>query len=230
MLTNESPQYARLMPDVKPPNKRTEQARRTRATIIDAGRELFLDQGYGATSVPEVAARAGVAVQTVYFVFRTKRGLLKAIVDTTIAGDLEPVATMERPWFADALGASTAAELVRKHVHGTTRILERVAPITPLIASAAATDPEVAALWPRGDDPRLTVHRAAAEALVEKPGAKPGLSADLAADLLFGLLSPELYLLFVRDRQWPRAAWEEWARATLTEQLCADRGAEAPPD
>lgn len=218
------------MSTVKPPNKRTEKARRTRATIIDAGRELFLDQGYGATSVPEVAARAGVAVQTVYFVFGTKRGLLKAVVDATIAGDLEPVSTMERQWFTDALSATTAAELVAKHVHGTSDILERVAPITPLIASAAASDPEVASLWPSGEDPRLTVHRTAAHAVVGKPGATPGLSAEQATDLFYGLLSPELYLLFVRDRRWPRATWEEWARATLTDQMCTGPAVATPAD
>ncbi|MGW1998181.1 hypothetical protein ACWCPW_49740, partial [Embleya sp. NPDC001921] len=43
------------------------------------------------------------------------------------------------------------------------------------------------------------------------------------ADLLYGLLSPELYLIFVRDRGWSPDAWEEWARATLTTQLCTDR-------
>jgi hypothetical protein len=54
----------------------------------------------------------------------------------------------------------------------------------------------------------------------EQPGAH--LSAGHAADLLFGLLSPELYLIFVRDRGWTPEAWERWAHETLTAQLCAD--------
>ena len=53
-------------------------------------------------------------------------------------------------------------------------------------------------------------------------GARAGLSAGHAADLLFGLLSPELYLIFVRDRGWTPEAWERWAHETLTAQLCAD--------
>ncbi|QNS08389.1 TetR/AcrR family transcriptional regulator [Streptomyces xanthii] len=209
------------MDGVKRPDKRAERSRRTREKIVEAARELFVAQGYGATSLQEVADRAGVAVQTVYFVFRNKRTLFKDVVDTSIAGDTEPVATMDREWFRAACAEHTAAGQLRAHVHGTRDILGRVAPILPLIAAAAATDPEIAAQWPDGPDPRHTVQYAAAEALVAKPDIRPGLSVETAADLLFGLLSPELYLIFVRDRGWHPDAWEEWARTTLTSQLCA---------
>ena len=56
--------------DVKRPDKRAERSRRTREKIVVAARDLFVTQGYGATSLQQVADRAGVAVQTVYFVFR----------------------------------------------------------------------------------------------------------------------------------------------------------------
>lgn len=210
------------MGSVKRPDKRAERSRRTRESIIEAARELFVTQGYGTTSLQDIADRAGVAVQTIYFVFRNKRTLFKEVVDVTIAGDNEPVATMEREWFRAACAAPTAADQLRGHVRGTREILERVAPITPLIATAAATDPEIAAQWPRDENPRFIVQQAAAAALVTKPDARPGVSAAGAADLLFGLLSPELYLVFVRDRGWSPDAWEDWAGATLCAQLCAD--------
>ncbi|WP_066370295.1 TetR/AcrR family transcriptional regulator [Herbidospora mongoliensis] len=212
------------MDHVKRPDKRAERSRLTREKVIGAARELFVAQGYGATSLQEVADRAGVAVQTVYFVFRNKRTLFKDVVDTSIAGDTEPVATMDREWFRAACAEPTAAGQLRAHVHGTREILGRVAPIMPLIAAAAATDPEIAAQWPEGPDPRYTVQYAAAEALVGKPGTRPGLSVEMAADLLFGLLSPQLYLIFVRDRDWSPDTWEAWARTALTSQLCADPG------
>ncbi len=207
------------MDRVKRPDKRAERSRRTREKVVEAARELFVTQGYGATSLQEVADRAGVAVQTIYFVFHNKRTLFKDVVDASIAGDTEPVATMDREWFRAACAEPTAAGQLRAHVRGTREILGRVAPIMSLIAAAAATDPEIAAQWPDGPDPRHTVHYAAAEALVGKPDARPGISVETAADLLFGLLSPELYLIFVRDRGWSPDRWEEWARTTLTCQL-----------
>ncbi|QEU91207.1 TetR/AcrR family transcriptional regulator [Streptomyces kanamyceticus] len=207
--------------NAKRPDGRAERSRRTREKIVAAARDLFVVQGYGATSLQEVADRAGVAVQTVYFVFRNKRALFKDVVDTSIAGDAEPVATMDRDWFRAACAEPTAAGQLRVHVHGVREILGRVAPIMPLIAAAAATDPEIAAQWPADPDPRYTVQHAAAKALTAKPDARPDVDAVRAADLLYGLLSPELYLIFVRDRGWSPDAWEEWARETLTAHLCA---------
>ncbi|MGC4957329.1 TetR/AcrR family transcriptional regulator [Actinomadura citrea] len=208
------------MDTVKRPDKRAERSRRTRGKVIEAARELFVAQGYGATSLQEVADRAGVAVQTVYFVFGNKRTLFKDVVDSSVAGDVEPVATMDREWFRAACAAPTAAGQLRAHVRGTGEILGRVAPIVPMIAAAGATDPQIAAQWPDGPDPRYTVQHAAAEVLVGKPGARPGVSVAMAADVLFGLLSPQLYLLFVQDRGWSPDAWEEWAYTTLAAQLC----------
>ncbi|MFB7210881.1 TetR/AcrR family transcriptional regulator [Streptomyces sp. NPDC056255] len=209
---------------VKRPDKRAERSRLTREKIAVAARDLFVAQGYGATSLQEVADRAGVAVQTVYFVFRNKRALFKDVVDMSIAGDAEPVATMDREWFRAACAEPTAAGQLRAHVRGVREILGRVAPMIPLIAAAAATDPEIAAEWSVGPDPRYTVQHAAAEALTAKPGARPDIDTARAADLLYGLLSPELYLVFVRDRGWSPDAWEEWACAALTGHLCIDIG------
>lgn len=216
------------MNPVKRTDKRAERSRLTREKITQAARELFVAQGYGATSLQEVADRASVAVQTVYFVFRNKRTLFKEVVDTSIAGDTEPVATLDRAWFRDACAAPTAQEQLRAHVRGTGEVLHRVASIVPVIAAASATDPEIAAQWPDEDDPRHTVQRAAAEALASKPGIRHDMSVDTAADLLYGILSPELYLVFVRDRGWSPNRWREWAYATLREQLCESASPEEP--
>jgi AcrR family transcriptional regulator len=202
-------------------SKRTEKAQRTRQRIIEAARGLFVEQGYGATTLQDVAARAGVAVQTIYFVFGNKRTLLKELVDITIAGDDEPIATMDRPWFQGVLAAETAEAQLKAHVKGTRAVLARVAPITTMLAAASASDPEVAQLWPHGNRPRHEVQVAAGKALVDKPGARDGVTAEQAADILYALLGPELYLLLVRDCGWSPQQWERWVYGNLRSQLCA---------
>ncbi|MCW2880366.1 MAG: putative transcriptional regulator, TetR family [Sphaerisporangium sp.] len=211
------------MSQVKSGAKRTQRAKETRGRMIDAARELFVQSGYGATSLQDIADRAGVAVQTIYFTFGNKRALLKELVDVSIAGDDEPIATMERPWFREALAAETAGAQLRLHLAGTRKTLERVAPIIEMLRAAAAADSEITELWEQGTDPRFTIHSTAAKALVTKPGAREALTVEHAADLLFGVLSPELYLVFVRDRGWPPHQWEAWAHETLSSQLCARR-------
>jgi AcrR family transcriptional regulator len=135
------------MPDVKPPSKRTERAQQTRRRIVEAAHDLFVEQGYGLTLMPEIASRAGVAVQTLYFTFGNKRSLLKEVVDVVIAGDFEPIATMDRPWFQASLAADTADEMLHAHVQGTCRVLDRVASIYQVLDAASAADPDIANLW-----------------------------------------------------------------------------------
>ncbi len=130
---------------------------------------------------------------------------------------------MDRPWFRDVLATDTAAAQLRAHVHGSRQVLDRVAEITEVLRTAAKTDPEIAELWPQDPDPRFTVLSAAAKALVAKPGAREGLSAQHAADVLFGLISPELYLLLVRDnpgrRPCARARGRSSGRSTGASRL-----------
>ncbi|MEO3793825.1 helix-turn-helix domain-containing protein [Nonomuraea sp. B10E15] len=208
------------MSEDRKPNKKAQKSAETRRRILEAAGELFVAQGYGATMLQQIADRAGVAVQTVYFVFGNKRRLLKELVDVTIAGDDRPVATLDRPWFRDALDAATAQEHLRLYVAGTRAVLERVAPMTKVLQIAVATDPEIADMWPDERDPRYTVTRTAADSLMAKPGARPEVSH--AADLLYGVLSPELYLVFTRDRGWTPERFERWAHDTLHSQLCTN--------
>jgi AcrR family transcriptional regulator len=208
------------MPLVKSTGKKGEKSRQTRRRILQAAHELFVDQGYGATTLQGIAERAGVAVQTIYFAFGNKPSLLKELVDVTIAGDDEPTPTMQRAWFLGALATDTAQAQLRAHVRGTCDVLQRVAPITEVLRAAGAQDPNLASLWQQDSDPRLEVHTAAARSLVAKPGAKAQLSVEHTADVLFSLLSPELYRLLIRDRGWTPQRFEQWAHDTLHAQLC----------
>jgi AcrR family transcriptional regulator len=201
-------------------NKRADKARQTRRRITCAARDLFVEHGYGATTLQDVADRAGVAVQTIYFTFGNKRSLLKEVVDTSIAGDDQPIATLDRAWFRDALAAGTAAAALRQHIQGAGQVIARFAPIIEVLRTATSIDPEITGLWPQDVDMRFTVQAAAARALMAKPGARAGVSAEHAADLLYGVLSPELYLLYVRDRGWTHGQWGQWVYDTLRSQLC----------
>ena len=205
---------------VKSTGKKGERSRQTRQRILQAAYELFVDQGYGATTLQGIAERAGVAVQTIYFAFGNKPSLLKELVDVTIAGDDEPIPTLRRDWFQEALAADTAEAHLRAHVHGTCGVLARVAPIMDVLHAAGAQDPGLAGLWQQDADPRLEVQTAAARSLMTKPGARTDLTVEHAADLLYGLLSPQLYLLFTRDRGWTTDRWEQWVHDTLHPQLC----------
>ncbi|GAA1659752.1 TetR/AcrR family transcriptional regulator [Glycomyces endophyticus] len=207
---------------VKGTGKRAEKARATRRRILEAAERLFIEHGYGITTVQEVADAAGVAVQTVYFTFGTKRTLMKELVDLAIAGDDEPVATLDRDWFRAATAAPTAAELLDRYTAGAVGILGRLAPVLKVAETAAASDPGLAELWRTDEDPRYTVARTAAAAIAAKPDAAQGLDEDTAADVLYGLTSPELYLVMTRSRGWSPERWRAWTLDLLKSRLCEE--------
>lgn len=213
---------------VKGTGKRAEKARRTRRKIIAAAEGLFIEHGYGATTIQDVADAAGVAVQTIYFSFGNKRTLMKELVDVAIAGDDEPVPTLERQWFRDAVTAPSAAELLDRFTSGSADIQARLAPVLKVAETAAATDPELAEVWRSDVDPRYTVCAEAAKALIAKPDAAHDIGADEAADVLYGLTSPELYLVMVKTRGWTDERWRRWTLASLQAQLCEAASASEP--
>src|SRR5919112_359004 len=97
------------MPDAVNPKRsyhsprRQQQAAATRRGILDAAQRLFGQQGYPAVTMEAIAAAAGVALKTVYVVFTTKSGLLRALWDLLLKGDQEESAVAERPWYREVL-------------------------------------------------------------------------------------------------------------------------------
>ncbi|WP_280181630.1 TetR/AcrR family transcriptional regulator [Nocardia farcinica] len=202
---------------------RAARASANRAKMLAAARELFTTRGYTATTMKAIAEQAGMAVQTLYFTFATKRAILSELLDVEIAGDTEPVATMDRPWFAAAVAAAPA-EQIRLQVAAAATIYARVSPLLEVIRSAAATDAELAELWQINVSQRHTVQLRLAEALAAKTPLRAGLTAARAADIALATLAPETYRLLVHDRSWTGAEWEAWATDALVGQLLPPRG------
>ncbi len=87
---------------------RARRAAETRDALLTAAHQLFVTRGWLATGMRDVAAEAGVATETVYAYFSSKRDLFKAVVDVAVVGDDLPVPVAERPEFA-AIGRGIAS-------------------------------------------------------------------------------------------------------------------------
>ncbi|WP_280259641.1 TetR/AcrR family transcriptional regulator [Nocardia abscessus] len=189
-----------------------------RARMLGAARELFTTRGYTATTMKAIAEEAGMAVQTLYFTFATKRAILAELLDVEIAGDTEPVATLDRPWFAEAV-AAPPLEQIRLQVAAAGTILARVTPLLETVRSAAAIDAELAELWQTNIAQRHTVQHRLGTALAAKTALREGIDPDRAADIALVVLAPETYHLLVHHRGWTSQEWEDWAVDALVRQL-----------
>jgi AcrR family transcriptional regulator len=201
------------------PITRAEKARRTRQRMLDAAARLFTERGWTRTTVEDVARAAEVGVQTVYFTFGNKRALLKEVLDVAVAGDTDPVATLDRPWAREVLAEPDPAAQLARQAAGARRVLERAAPVLEVVRTAAAAEPELAGLWRLNREQRHTVQLRFAEALVAKTALRDGHDAASAADIALTILGPETYDLLVTGRGWAADRWERWAADALVRQL-----------
>jgi AcrR family transcriptional regulator len=199
--------------------RRRAQAAATRREILEAAQRLFEERGYAATTMAAIAAEAQVSLKTVYVVFTTKAGVLRALWNLRLRGDEgdEPVA--ERPWYREVLDEPDPAEQLRRTAHASRLVKERVGPLLEAIRSGAATDPEVAALWDRIQTEFHANQRAIVESLAEKRALRPGLSVERAADILWTLNHPNVWQLLVGTRGWTAAEHEEWWSAVARAEL-----------
>jgi AcrR family transcriptional regulator len=193
--------------------------RLARAAVIDAARTLFLERGYAATTVEAISELADVPAATVYRLFSSKHGILKALLDASIVGDHGDVPMAERPQVRELLADRPAAEQLAGFVAVAAEVNGRVAPIYRILTSAAAADPDAAALVDQLTRQRQEGQRLIARAFAAGGALRPGLRERDAADIVHALLSPELYRLLVVDRGWAAKRYQRWLIETLAAQL-----------
>jgi AcrR family transcriptional regulator len=195
-------------------------ARETRARIVDAGRRLFLERGYAATRMAEIALEAGVSLETVYTSVGTKPALIRHLVEIALSGTEEPVPAMERESTQQIREEPNPRQKLVMFAGVIRRLNERVAPLWVLIREAAAGDPELEALADELDQRRAGHMRVFVAESLEATGAlRPGLSVETAADIVWATNAPEFFLLLVRDRGWDADFFEHWLADSWTRLL-----------
>ncbi|MFI5692736.1 TetR/AcrR family transcriptional regulator [Kribbella sp. NPDC051586] len=202
---------------------RAEKARANRQRMRAAAQTLFAGRGYSATSMQAIADEAGMAVQTLYFTFRTKRALLSELLDVAIAGDDEPVPTLERPRILAAIDDPDPVAQLHEQARIAREIYERVAPVLQVVAHAAPGDPEIHELWMTNNEQRAVVMERMIAALAAKTPLRDGLGLAMATDVALALQSPEMYQFFTAHRGWSPSRWEQWTADALVAQLLPPR-------
>jgi AcrR family transcriptional regulator len=189
-------------------SRRREQAAENRRRILAAARELFVDKGYGATTIAEVARAAQVAAETVYATFRNKPTLLHRAWDVAVGGDEQDVHLLQRPEMQAVLIETDLPARLRRFAEVNTAIMRRTARLRLAVQSAADTDPAVATLLAEIDTARLeamTVHARHAHAT-----GQLAVPRDECRDVLFATTDGTLWRTLVDGRGWPDDRYATW--------------------
>jgi AcrR family transcriptional regulator len=199
---------------------RDEQARRTRRDIVAAAGELFAEDGFAATTIDAIAARAGVSRQTVFTSVGGKAALLKLAYDYALAGDDEPIPMIDRPAIQKINAEPDPYRALAMYAGFVTEMGGRVGKLYIALRSAAEVDPEAHELFWRWEAERLDILRTGpVPMLVRKNVLRTGLRPREAADVMAMLTSPSVYHHLVIRQGWSTARFRRWMTSTLLEQL-----------
>lgn len=198
-------------------------SRATRLRITKAATSLFRDRGYTRTTMADIAQAAGVAVQTVYFVFHTKTEVLNSAYGLAVMGEDEPAVPQEQAWYRQAVAEPDATTAVLLVVAGLGEILRRVAPLDRAIRTAAAGDTDAASFLAQNEAWRAEGYREMVSFLRTKRALRAGLTEDRATDVILFLASAGAYRALVTERDWTHAEWIAWTSVALAEQLFGTR-------
>jgi AcrR family transcriptional regulator len=198
---------------------RDAQAAATRVRVIDAATRLFLERGYGATSIDAVAAAAGVSRATIFATVGSKPALLKTAYDVALVGDDEPIPFPQRPESRAVRAEPDPRRYLERYSHLIVPLLARVAPMYEAVRGAASADPEVRPVW----DKLQLERRIGASNIVGDVASKGGLGSDAdpeaLADAVWVLIEPSLYQQLVNGRGWSPDRYEAWLARALTHEL-----------
>jgi AcrR family transcriptional regulator len=200
---------------------REDQARRTRLRILDAAHRLFSKNGYARTTIEKIGSEAGVATDTVYAVFGSKRAILSGLMERQVGGDDQRIAMLDRPEPQSVRREPNQRRQLARFVAGVTDAIERSRPIDDIMRSAAAIDPEISTLRGNIQEERFRNMTTLVRWLRANGPLRGERSVEEAAALVWTLTSPEVHRLLRVERGWSSERFRDWLGDTLARTLLA---------
>jgi AcrR family transcriptional regulator len=201
--------------------------------MLRAASDLFRERGYGGASMEQIAQRADVAVQTLYFTFNTKSSLLEETVGAAIVGferwdprtpaavaaDPRKALKEIHPWYRDFEGAASAQAALDVFIDSSMGIFERVAPLVLVQSAGAASDPQVKAAAQLAEERRVEGYKFVVESLARRGKFRRGMDVRRATDVLLTILSAQTYWHLTDGRAWSEKECRRWFGEVLKSQL-----------
>jgi AcrR family transcriptional regulator len=198
---------------------RTDQAAATRAAVIVAARQLFLEAGWAGTTIASIARKAKVSPETIYAVFGGKASLFAEVVragvrradpDTPLLDQAGPKAVAAAPDQATAL---------HLFAHDIAGLLVNVAGLMGVARGVAGSEPDIGRIYRGIHDGRRDNFGMVVDALARQGPLRDGMGKDEAVAVIWRLASPELFLLMTEIEGLSPTAYAQWLEAALARLL-----------
>jgi AcrR family transcriptional regulator len=196
---------------------RERQAGDTRRRIVEATRKLLEREGYAGMTIEAVARAAQVSVPTVYAIFKSKTGILIALLDQSMFG--EDYDELVR----QALSAKKPEDRLRLAAGVARQIRAAQSATFHLLRGAGVVAPELAKLEQQRERLRYDGEKSMITSLRDSGELRPGLSFQTARDIFWMLTGGDVYRMLVTERGWSPQKYQDWLSDTLVESLLAPK-------
>lgn len=194
---------------------RERQAGDTRRRITEAARRLLESAGYAGMTVEAIAKRAEVSAQSVYAIFRSKAGILAAMLDqSTFGADYEEAVRR-------ALSAADPEMRLRLAAPIARQIHDAQSATLDLLRGAGVVAPELAKLENERECLRYERQERMIISLRDARRIRPELDYTAARDIFWMLTGRDVYRMLVRERGWSSQKYQDWLADTLVRALLA---------
>jgi AcrR family transcriptional regulator len=200
--------------------RRQAQANETRRYILEAARKLFMERGYAGATAEAIAAEAGVAAQTIYAVFKTKKRILISLMNVSPTSGVEDHTPMlERASVQAVSQEHDQHRQLQMFAQVVANNLDQVAIISRIMIEAAKNEPDIDRVLQKLNKQRLEHMTFAVQQIAANGPFREKVDAAYATDVVWALTSPEVFLLLTRERGWPKEKYAQWLADTLTRVL-----------
>jgi AcrR family transcriptional regulator len=197
---------------------RQRQAEDTRRRIVEATRQLLQSEGYAGMTIEAIARRAEVSAQSVYAIFKSKTGILIALLDqSTFGHDYEK-------FVRQALSANDPETRLRRAARVAREIRGAQSAAFDLLRGAGVVAPELATLEQQRERLRYEGEESTITFLRDAGSLRPGLDHKTARDIFWMLTGGDVYRMLVRERGWSPQKYQNWLADTLVHSLLTKVG------
>ena len=196
---------------------RNAQAAQTKSRILAVAKNLFESEGFEYVTIEKIAQSAAVSIPTIYSLFQSKRGVLRALMDEALPKDQ----------FDALVEKSNQAKLPKMRLHFSAKIARQMYDAEraqmEIFRGAAVLAPEFKELEKEREMRRYDRQQVTIKAMAEERSLAAGLSIKKARDILWAFTGRDLYRMLVVEQGWSSDDYEKWIVQMLVNALISNQ-------
>lgn len=192
---------------------RDAQAAQTKSNIIEAAKTLFQNEGFDKVTINRIAQVAQVSTPTVYALFKSKRGVLQALIDEALPPSQ----------FSSLVEGSMNEKSPKKRLGLTAKLARQMydaeKSLMDILRSASVVSSEFKELEQERELRRYERQADFVKMMKKDKSLANGLTLEKARDILWTLTGRDLYRMLVVERGWSSEEYEKWLAGMLIRSL-----------